>query len=727
MASKNMSYIQKSLDKLFSAFKISKAEMSDIENLRAQALTLIIGNEEEYTSYIDKKIDEIKEKMQLIEDEETAKLAIAAQKNYNIEPDEVDVQAIERVNNYKNNMKLQKIHIKGKINGKALAVGIGGIAITSALFGCGLVEGNDKANSESSQPQVIVDETETTPIETEIETEISDAEIHMQEYVKATIENVINASNGMLSNGVACIDKDLNEDLQKEKLAEIGLQYYVVANIDDMTPAEYINFMQAEHGNVVDKDDLIYNFRILNEMFKDQIMVSSPDNKIDFATIFKDEMDAKLLNDGADYIARLNVAKNKKEKQAISKEFYDYTVNIFNDDLSNFKYSNSALATFINSEFSAWCELAKSAGFKKGVYPDDELEARIMTVINNCGKSSGEKTEVEVIDETKTSLESINVTRIINTLNSRFEAATINYKDIELYDFASYGQMKQKVIEGIDLTKYLELKSYTEKERKKIQNTKPVINKNDSGISNGQGGSIAKSEFTKYNIDSSSPTAKSDYEAAVRKETEEMLKKETTVKNEDGEVVNKDELINWTQQGAIDANNGTINSNVPAQYKDAYQKGHDTANIEKLKVEQELSSSTKYETVPEQIIEQTESVEQSNFIGSSTSTTESRPQTEPEIIVSDTPTEVINPNYNETTFVPLGSEEQIISETTSETYEGFVENANNSRTIEVKTLSRDKKLQELYDYKKQLSAAALNAIENANLILSEIEENNKTK
>ena len=71
-------------------------------------------------------------------------------------------------------------------------------------------------------------------------------------------------------------------------------------------------------------------------------------------------------------------------------------------------------------------------------------------------------------------------------------------------------------------------------------------------------------------------------------------------------MIDQNQAVAWAQQGAIDANNGTRNNNVPSLYQDAYNNGWNAANSAKNQVDQSNNSSTVF--VPESNGPQTETI-----------------------------------------------------------------------------------------------------------------------
>lgn len=699
MASKNKTYIQKALDTLFKPYEDALSnfrnfDASDIENLRKKANAAILNNESEYKTQVEERLQTLANKIASKEAREEAKLEKDYQKNF--EDTEVSIYKLLTGKIKLNKEPADKAFRNGKVKG--LAVGLATVAAVStisvSLVSCG--------NQMSEEPTVAVETTEQTVLPTEeaaLEVETiyekeQEAIASLNEFTSIISENTSNSMNSMLANGVRMVDfENLTEDQQKDLIAGMGLQYYLVANIDDITTLEYANFMQEQSGAVLDNNTLIYNFRNMNVLLKQQMLVCSPDNKIDFSNVYQKKLDAKLLNDGADILARLNTA-SASDRKNISKEFYDYVQSTLLDNTDKLQYSNSALATFINSEFGAWTELTKSSGYKKGYYPDDELEAKVMTVVSNCGMSNGEKVDLDIHDETKTSLESINVINVLSTLDARKENIPTLVATEMLYysEDASYGNLKQSIMEKIDLSKYHKLESYEDKKTAKILATKPQTHANDSRVANGQGGTIANSQFQEYGINPSNPNAKQQLEEKVQ----ESYKETIVNKNSNGDVIDSSQAEAWAKQGAIDANNGTRNSNVPSIYQDAYSSGWNAANSSKQEADKNTTSSTTYEEVKNGST--TETITDETYEGfKGTAPTPSPDTTIPEPSVPDSSNSNNNIESN-TTFVPVTNgetTETVIEETTT----GFADTANAAREIQVRTLTREDKIQTYKDIK----------------------------
>lgn len=685
-------YIQKAIDKTLRPYESSnmsflKVDEKDIEDLRNKLYAMIIGNEDSYKSEIDERIAKIYENLEnknLKEEEKLSKLAVEKF------GEDVDVNLYNEI---PKNAKLNKKYEKGKAVGIISTLAV---VLATTSISCGKKDITEEV-IETEPQQTIETVEENNTVEEIDENKIAAEQILMQFSTNAK-ENTTETINNLLKNGVKLVDKNLSEESQKDLISGEWLQYYLVANIDNITTLEYANFMKEQPGAVLDNDDLIYNFKEMNNLLKDQMLVATLDNKVDFSNLYMNENDVKLLNDGADILARLNAATKKDERKEISKEFYDFVYSLINDSTNELKYSNSALATFINAEFGAWCELTKSSNYKLGYYPDDELEAKLMTVVSNCGMSKGEASTLNIEDETKKSLESINNIRVLDSLNERKENIEnlISMGQLYYLDEANYKTLRVEVSKNVNLENYVELESYTEKQEKAIKSVKPQVSKDDSGISNGEGGTISKEDMIQNGVNPTDPNAKEKYEENVRKNTEK-----TEFKDNTGNVVDKEEAAKWAKQGAIDAANGINNVNsVPELYKSSYTTGWNEAKKAIEEANKNNNDGTKFQPTTPTVVDKEEKEEKEDFKDDGKNA----------------------PSEETTIFVPVGSGETISEETVTNSIEPQYSN----REIEVKVLTRDEKV-ESYKELKSLLQEAMNSYQEAITIYDEIETNHMSK
>ena len=685
-------YIQKAIDKTLRPYESSnmsflKVDEKDIEDLRNKLYALIIGNEDSYKSEIDERIAKIYENLEnknLKEEEKLSKLAVEKF------GEDVDVNLHNEI---PKNAKLNKKYEKGKAVGIISTLAV---VLATTSISCGKKDITEEV-IETEPQQTIETVEENNTVEEIDENKIAAEQILMQFSTNAK-ENTTETINNLLKNGVKLVDKNLSEESQKNLISGEWLQYYLVANIDNITTLEYANFMKEQPGAVLDNDDLIYNFKEMNNLLKDQMLVATLDNKVDFSNLYMNENDVKLLNDGADILARLNAATKKDERKEISKELKDFVYSLINDSTNELKYSNSALATFINAEFGAWCELTKSSNYKLGYYPDDELEAKLMTVVSNCGMSKGEASTLNIEDETKKSLESINNIRVLDSLNERKENIEnlISMGQLYYLDEANYKTLRVEVSKNVNLENYVELESYTEKQEKAIKSVKPQVSKDDSGISNGEGGTISKEDMIQNGVNPTDPNAKEKYEENVRKNTEK-----TEFKDNTGNVVDKEEAAKWAKQGAIDAANGINNVNsVPELYKSSYTTGWNEAKKAIEEANKNNNDGTKFQPTTPTVVDKEEKEEKEDFKDDGKNA----------------------PSEETTIFVPVGSGEAISEETVTNSIEPQYSN----REIEVKVLTRDEKV-ESYKELKSLLQEAMNSYQEAITIYDEIETNHMSK
>lgn len=685
-------YIQKAIDKTLRPYESSnmsflKVDEKDIEDLRNKLYSMIIGNEDSYKSEIDERIAKIYENLEnknLKEEEKLSKLAVEKF------GEDVDVNLHNEI---PKNAKLNKKYEKGKAVGIISTLAV---VLATTSISCGKKDITEEVIE--TEPQQTIETVEENNTVEEIDENKIAAEQILMKFSTNAKENTTETINNLLKNGVKLVDKNLSEESQKDLISGEWLQYYLVANIDNITTLEYANFMKEQPGAVLDNDDLIYNFKEMNNLLKDQMLVATLDNKVDFSNLYMNENDVKLLNDGADILARLNAATKKDERKEISKEFYDFVYILINDSTNELKYSNSALATFINAEFGAWCELTKSSNYKLGYYPDDELEAKLMTVVSNCGMSKGEASTLNIEDETKKSLESINNIRVLDSLNERKENIEnlISMGQLYYLDEANYKTLRVEVSKNVNLENYVELESYTEKQEKAIKSVKPQVSKDDSGISNGEGGTISKEDMIQNGVNPTDPNAKEKYEENVRKNTEK-----TEFKDNTGNVVDKEEAAKWAKQGAIDAANGINNVNsVPELYKSSYTTGWNEAKKAIEEANKNINDGTKFQPTTPTVVDKEEKEEKEDFKDDGKNA----------------------PSEETTIFVPVGSGETISEETVTNSIEPQYSN----REIEVKVLTRDEKV-ESYKELKSLLQEAMNSYQEAITIYDEIETNHMSK
>ena len=685
-------YIQKAIDKTLRPYESSnmsflKVDEKDIEDLRNKLYAMIIGNEDSYKSEIDERIAKIYENLEnknLKEEEKLSKLAVEKF------GEDVDVNLYNEI---PKNAKLNKKYEKGKAVGIISTLAV---VLATTSISCGKKDITEEVIE--TEPQQTIETVEENNTVEEIDENKIAAEQILMQFSTTAKENTTETINNLLKNGVKLVDKNLSEESQKDLISGEWLQYYLVANIDNITTLEYANFMKEQPGAVLDNDDLIYNFKEMNNLLKDQMLVATLDNKVDFSNLYMNENDVKLLNDGADILARLNAATKKDERKEISKEFYDFVYSLINDSTNELKYSNSALATFINAEFGAWCELTKSSNYKLGYYPDDELEAKLMTVVSNCGMSKGEASTLNIEDETKKSLESINNIRVLDSLNERKENIEnlISMGQLYYLDEANYKTLRVEVSKNVNLENYVELESYTEKQEKAIKSVKPQVSKDDSGISNGEGGTISKEDMIQNGVNPTDPNAKEKYEENVRKNTEK-----TEFKDNTGNVVDKEEAAKWAKQGAIDAANGINNVNsVPELYKSSYTTGWNEAKKAIEEANKNNNDGTKFQPTTPTVVDKEEKEEKEDFKDDGKNA----------------------PSEETTIFVPVGSGEAISEETVTNSIEPQYSN----REIEVKVLTRDEKV-ESYKELKSLLQEAMNSYQEAITIYDEIETNHMSK
>lgn len=466
--------------------------------------------------------------------------------------------------------KLEKV--KANARNKAFVAGMLATFGITAFIACG--RGNN-INTVESTEQVI----ETA---TEIELpEVKEQPTTMSEEMKAFSDTTVEAIDDALEAG---INLSLNEELteaDKETYARILTQYRIVANMDDLTKLEYAELF-GEMSNPT--ENLVEAFFEYNTSIKKHLITVTNDNMLDYSNLYNNAKDAEVLNESEQLIANINDASNSSEKLEASKAWYDYAINILTSNEGNIALSSQALDTLITHS-EAYDELTRANYSNiQGAHIDDELEHYFNTAKNTCLNASNES-ELDVEEITIENLKSVFRISFIERLESKYEDA-LDERNLqltlgnELNEFNSFNEVVDYVESNVDLSKYVKLEiNYIEKQiEEKGINAPAQISKDDSGISNGNGGHISESDMIQHGVDPSSPTAKQDYEQAVVNATNQQSEESKVVTNESGQVLTGTTEDNQKgfQDGYAAGNSGKpyITPNGNASYNEGYNNGY---------------------------------------------------------------------------------------------------------------------------------------------------------
>ena len=417
-----------------------------------------------------------------------------------------------------------------------------------------------------------------TDVKAETTTEKEEKATMDKKFVKFNDETV-GSIDDALTSGINLTTDETLKDTDKETYAKVLTNYRIVANMDDFTNLEYAE-MFGENNNPT--DDLIESFFEYNTMVKRHLITVTYSSRLDYSNLYSNEKDAEVLNESERLIAVMNDSQTDDAKLTAAKEWYSYVTNMLTSTEGNIALSSQALDTLITHS-EAYDELTRSSYTNVlGAHIDDELEHKF-----NISKAAclgiKEDSNLNVEEENISNLKSEFRISFVNKLNEKYDNA-ISERALQmqlgnkLNTENSYEKDIEYVKEKIDLSKYnhVEKDSYIQKQINEKGLNKSEKSVNDSGVSDGKGGIYDKSDMIAHGVNPSDPNAASKYRKAVEEETKKQETEVTT--NSNGQIVDPNETIKYTNMGANDYINGTYNeSKVPSAYVEAYRSGRNAA------------------------------------------------------------------------------------------------------------------------------------------------------
>lgn len=454
--------------------------------------------------------------------------------------------------------------------------------------------------------------------------EVKEEPTAMSEEMKMFSDTTIEAVNDALESGInLSVDgKELTE-LDKETYAKTLTQYRIVANMDELTNLEYAELF-GENTNPT--EDLINGYNAYNERIWEHLLTVTSDNMLDYSNLYNNEKDAEVLNESERLIASINDANDSSERLDASKEWYSYVVSILTETKGSNALTPQALDTLITHS-EAYDELTReSYSNVQGAYIDDELEHKFNVAKNVCLAKVNSESEINinVEDITISNLQSEFRVSMKNELQKKYEDA-LTERELQLTlgnplnKYNSFNEVIDYVKSKIDLTRYVKLEiDYIEKQKDEYGVNAPAQkSKDDSGVSDGNGGIISESDIIQYGVNPNSPTAKQEYEQAVIDATNQQSEESKVVTDESGQTL--EGTVEDNQKGFQDGYD-VGNSGQPyvapsgnASYNEGYNNGYNAgkADYEALMNSLGDSSSTTFEEVEDgpTTITETESIE----------------------------------------------------------------------------------------------------------------------
>lgn len=413
-----------------------------------------------------------------------------------------------------------------------------------------------------------------------------------KKFIKFNTETV-NSVDNALTSGINLTTEETLKDTDKETYAKILTNYRIVANMDDFTNLEYAE-MFGENNNPT--EDLIESFFEYNTMIKKHLIIVTDSTRLNYSNLYNNEKDAEVLNESERLIAVMNDSQTDEAKLTAAKEWYSYVTNMLTSTEGNIALSSQALDTLITHS-EAYDELTRSSYANVlGAHIDDELEHKFNISKAACLGIKGDS-NLNVEEENISNLKSEFRISFINKLDEKYDNA-VSERALQmqlgnkLNNENSYEKDIEYVKEKIDLSKYnhIDKDSYIQKQINEKGLNKSGKSINDSGVSDGNGGIYDKSDMIAHGVNPSDPNAADKYRKAVEEETKKQETEVTT--NSNGQIVDPNEAIKYTNMGANDYNNGTYDeSKVPSAYVEAYRNGKSAAKEAKDSIKEEESNT----------------------------------------------------------------------------------------------------------------------------------------
>ena len=418
----------------------------------------------------------------------------------------------------------------------AIFAAVGLTAVT--LHGCG----NEDKNSEP----IVVESTESTEKTIEevqtVDTEVKFTEMD-PEYVELA-ESITKGLDDEISKGLEVTEEN------KTVVSKAYTEYYVLNQMDTLTDEEWANIFPNSNVTSEDIMQAKYDLELVDEK---RVTVSN--QYLDYSLIFN-EADSKMLSGAGAALDKVKNATTSSAKKEANTEFMDYITDVFNLESDNqiSPYSFRAIDTFRNVYCNAFDELTLHNVI------NDELEHKVDTA-SLCNISNN---GLNVEDKNINSVQSKVVIATQEKIDTRLQNGWNYANTHELNPYNDIDDIVEYVESHIDLSLYQELPDY-EEYLTKITLPASTKSKDDSGISDGKGGHISKSDMQAHGA-----TNKEEYEQAVRDEDAKKSEESKVITDNDGNTISSGS--NASEQDAVDNYESEYNKGYEAGSK-AYENG----------------------------------------------------------------------------------------------------------------------------------------------------------
>ena len=418
----------------------------------------------------------------------------------------------------------------------AIFAAVGLTAVT--LHGCG----NEDKNSEP----IVVESTESTEKTIE-EVQKADTEVQFTEMDSEYVELAESITKGLddeISKGLEVTEEN------KTVVSKAYTEYYVLNQMDTLTDEEWANIFPNSNVTSEDIMQAKYDLELVDEK---RVTVSN--QYLDYSLIFN-EADSKMLSGAGTALDKVKNATTSSAKKEANTEFMNYITDVFNLESDNqiSPYSFRAIDTFRNVYFNAFDELTLHNVI------NDELEHKVDTA-SLCNISNN---GLNVEDKNINSVQSKVVIATQEKIDTRLQNGWNYANTHELNPYNDIDDIVEYVESHIDLSLYQELPDY-EEYLTKITLPASTKSKDDSGISDGKGGHISKSDMQAHGA-----TNKEEYEQAVRDEDAKKSEESKVITDNDGNTISSGS--NASEQDAVDNYESEYNKGYEAGSK-AYENG----------------------------------------------------------------------------------------------------------------------------------------------------------
>lgn len=712
----NKNYLTNAIEEYLKKYRSGKLSSTDLE--KGVAFLLDSDKSEKYITeevrnYYNGLIEEIKAA-------EAAKLAkLEAKKQAKEEKALAKASKIKKYQGLKNHKNV------------GFALGAMAAVVTLTSWSCGSTKSEELEVSQvqnensidSSTTKVVIDPVEKEVVQEKI---LSSSLSFDPNDNKELVERMTNFVVDSLNSGIAIKDFMTEEEIETAKKADASsvitleqlMDYYFVLNVEDIEPEDYARLGYKAKTT----DTILENYKNVANEYSMDLLTVNYDTLIDYNEIVAHKDSAKAINDFNSLVAKLNTSSNKQE---VIKETREYVNTNYITNEANI-YSMSANEQVYRSMFS-FDILSNGIGITKDVG---------IILMEDGTYTCGKTTEKEIKNKSERAQEETNIRNIIEEKieESRkyYSQDLTNVSEYELKTgVALENEIKEKVLEknatyvSNPVYKVEEVVSNNKSTTKSSNNTNnnqtTVTQADPSNVIGDNGKPIDNSEFEKYNIDSTDPNAKTNYEQSVRIATEQEFaaSSEHVIKSNDGEAVvagndvNVEDYNRGYADGYFDGNNKkSANASGSSSYIAGYNLGYVAGAKDREEIDKQYQNKTEthYEPVynaPEETISET--VTEQGYIGevpnygnkdvtvdynygnNSTSNNESSNDVvikEEFVPVENGKEEIIDESVTEENYT---SNEPSV---TSETVEVKLEENNAPRTVEVKQLKKESTLED---------------------------------